>query len=119
MVGTGPLAVAVTPDDRFALVTLQGTAAHPGRWVREINLATRAVSPSVAVGLNPESLAIAPDGTTAYVAAFGSAEVTPVDLTTWPPKALTPIPLPGTSPRAIAIAPTAGRRTSWTPSTPR
>jgi DNA-binding beta-propeller fold protein YncE len=104
-VGTGPLAIAVTPGDRFALVTLQGPAAHPGHWVREINLATGVVSPPVDVGLNPESLAITPDGTTAYVAAFSSAEVTPVDLTTWPPRALTPVPLPGTSPRAIAISP--------------
>jgi DNA-binding beta-propeller fold protein YncE len=104
-VGTGPLAIAVRPGDRFAVVTLQGTAAHPGHTVREINLATGAVSPAVDVGLNPESLAIAPDGTTAYVADFSSAEVTPVDLTTWPPQALTPIPLPGTSPRAIAISP--------------
>ena len=85
-VGTGPLAIAVAPGDRFALVTLQGTAARPGHWVREINLATRAVSPPVDVGLNPESLAVTPDGTTAYVAAFSSAEVTPVDLTTWPPE---------------------------------
>lgn len=104
-VGTGPLAIAITPGDRFVLVTLQGTGAHPGHWVREINLKTRVVSPAVDVGLNPESLAITPDGTTAYVAALSSAEVTPVDLTTWPPRALAPIPLPGTSPRAIAISP--------------
>jgi DNA-binding beta-propeller fold protein YncE len=104
-VGAGPLAIAVTPGNRFALVTLQGTSAKPGHRVREINLVTRAVSAPVTVGLNPESLAVTPDGTTAYVADFGSAEVTPVDLTTWPPKALPPIPLPGTSPRAIAISP--------------
>jgi DNA-binding beta-propeller fold protein YncE len=104
-VGLGPLAIAVTPGDRFALVTLQGTAAHPGHWVREINLATRALSPPVNVGLNPESLAITPDGTTAYVAAFSSAQITPVDLTAWPPHARAPIRLPNSSPRAIAIAP--------------
>jgi DNA-binding beta-propeller fold protein YncE len=104
-VGAGPLAIAIRHGDRFALVTLQGTAAQPGHTVREINLATRAVSPAVDVGLNPESLAITPDGTTAYVAAFGSAEVTPVDLTAWPPRALPSIPLPGTAPRAIAISP--------------
>jgi DNA-binding beta-propeller fold protein YncE len=99
------LAIAITPGGRFGLVTLQGTSASPGHQLREINLATRSVSSPVEVGLNPESLAISPDGTTAYVAAFSSAEVTPVDLTTWPPQAETPIPLPGTSPRAIAISP--------------
>ena len=104
-VGVGPLAIAVLPGNRFALVTLQGTGAHPGHKMREINLVTRAVSAPVNVGLNPESLAVTPDGATAYVAAFGSAEVTPVDLTTWPPRARTPIPLPGASPRAIAISP--------------
>jgi DNA-binding beta-propeller fold protein YncE len=104
-VGIGPLAIAVMPGNRFALVTLQGTAANPGHRVREINLVNRAVSAPVNVGLNPESLAVTPDGTTAYVADFGSSEVTPVDLTTWPPRALSPIALPGTSPRAIAISP--------------
>ena len=104
-VGTGPLAIALTPDDRFAVVTLQGTASHPGHQIREINLRTGAVSPRVEVGLDPQSVAIAPDGKTAYVAALTSAEVTPVDLTTWPPRALPPIPLPGTSPNGIAVAP--------------
>ena len=103
-VGVGPLAIAVTPGGRFAVVTLQGTAAHPGHQVREINLATRAVSAPVEVGTYPESLAISPDGTTAYVGAFSSAKITPVDLTTWPPRAETPILLPGTAPRAIAIS---------------
>jgi DNA-binding beta-propeller fold protein YncE len=104
-VGAGPLAIAIRPGNHFAVVSIQGTAAQPGHWVREINLATRAVSTRVNVGINPESLAITPDGTTAYVASLSSAEVTPVDLTTWPPRALTPIQLPGTAPRAIAISP--------------
>ena len=107
-VGTGPLAIATTPGGRFALVTLQGTASHPGHQVVEINLATRQVSAPVPVGFNPESLAITPDGTTAYVGDLSSAEVTPVDLTTWPPTALPPIPLSGTAPRAIAISPDGG-----------
>jgi DNA-binding beta-propeller fold protein YncE len=104
-VGTGPLAIAITPGGKFALVTLQGTASHPGHQVVEVNLATRQVSAPVPVGLNPESLAITPDGTKAYVGALSSAEVTPVDLTTWPPTALLPIPLSGTAPRAIAVSP--------------
>ena len=103
-VGNGPLAIALTPG-RDAVVSLQGTARRPGHQVREIDLANDAVSAPVEVGLNPESLAITPDGTMAYVAAFSSAEITPVNLTTWPPVAESPIPLPGTAPRAIAIAP--------------
>jgi DNA-binding beta-propeller fold protein YncE len=105
-VGSGPLAIALTPDGRDAVVTLQGTASNPGHQIREIDLATGAVSARVGVGVNPESLAITPDGTMAYVAGFSSDEITPVNLTTWPPVAETPIALPAdTSPRAIAIAP--------------
>lgn len=105
-VGSGPLAIALTPDGRDAVVTLQGTASDPGHQIREINLTTGAVSAPVGVGVNPESLAIAPDGTMAYVAGFSSDEITPVDLTTWPPVAEAPIALPPDAfPRAIAIAP--------------
>ncbi len=105
-VGSGPLAIALTPDGRDAVVTLQGTASSPGHQIREIDLATGAVSAPVGVGTNPESLAITPDGTMAYVAGFSSDEITPVNLTTWPPVAETPIALPPDAfPRAIAIAP--------------
>ena len=107
-VGSGPLAIAIRPGGHFAVVTLQGSAQHPGHQVREINLTTRAVSAPVDVGVNPESLAIAPNGLTAYVADFSSAEVTPVNLTSWPPTAEAPIKLKGTSPRAIAITPRGG-----------
>jgi DNA-binding beta-propeller fold protein YncE len=108
-VGVGPMAVAV--DSQKAVVTLEGTPAQPGHQVVVIDLATRKVSAPVEVGLNPESVAISPDGTTAYVAAFGSAQVTPVDLTTSPPTAESPIPLPDTSPRAIAV--TANGQTAY------
>lgn len=101
-VGSGPMAIAV--DSQLAVVTLEGTSAQPGHQVVVIDLASRKVSAPIEVGLNPESLAISPDGETAYVAAFGSAQVTPVSLATSPPQAESPIPLPGTSPRAIAIS---------------
>jgi YVTN family beta-propeller protein len=101
-VGVGPMAIAV--DSQVAVVTLEGTAAQPGHQVVVIDLGSRKVSTPIEVGLNPESAAIAPDGKTAYVAAFGSAEVTPVNLSTSPPQAESPILLPGTSPRAIAIS---------------
>jgi len=101
-VGTGPMAIAV--DSQVAVVTLEGTSAQPGHQVVVIDLGSRKISTPIEVGLNPESVAVSPDGKTAYVAAFGSAEVTPVNLSTSPPEAESPIPLPGTSPRAIAIS---------------
>jgi YVTN family beta-propeller protein len=96
--------MAIAVDSQVAVVTLEGTSAQPGHQVVVINLASRKVSAPIEVGLNPESVAISPDGKTAYVAAFGSAEVTPVNLATSPPQEESPIPLPGTSPRAIAIS---------------
>ncbi len=98
----GPMAIAVNGGE--AVVTLEGTSAQPGHQVVVVDLASRKVSAPIEVGLNPESLAISADGKTAYVAAFGSAEVTPVNLAARPPQAEQPIPLPGTSPRAIAIS---------------
>jgi DNA-binding beta-propeller fold protein YncE len=104
-VGTGPMAIAITPDGKYAVVTLQGTAEAPGHQLVRITLATGAVSAPVEVGINPESVAVSPDSRTAYAAALTGAEVTPVDLTVTPPKAETPILLPGTGPRAIAVTP--------------
>jgi DNA-binding beta-propeller fold protein YncE len=100
------MALAITPNGQDAVVTLQGTSSHPGHQAVVVDLATRAVSAPINVGTHPESVAIAPNGNTAYVAALSSAKVTPIDLESSPPQAEKPIALPpGTSPRAIAVSP--------------
>jgi DNA-binding beta-propeller fold protein YncE len=102
-VGSGPYAIAVSADGRYAVVDLLG-AGDKGDQVVRITLAGGVVSKPVKVGRAPESLAISPDSTTAYVGSYGArsadASVTPVDIASATPRALTPIALPGTAPSA-------------------
>ena len=97
-VGSGPDAIALTPDDRTAYVANSGsgtvtpidTATHHGRAVR---------SP---LGLTHARSRLVPDGRTAYVVDGDSNEVTPVNTATDQPGP--PIPV-GAYPRSIALAP--------------
>ena len=47
-----------------------------------IDTATNTVDPTLTAGANPESIAITPDGTTAYVADNGSGTMVPIDTAT-------------------------------------
>lgn len=100
-VGSLPSALAYTAGDRGLLVTTKGDDT-----LHEIDPATHDVIHSVAVGLEPVAVAVAPGGThgqgIALVADFGSNQVTPVDLGTW--RAGPPIAV-GSEPVAIAVAP--------------
>jgi YVTN family beta-propeller protein len=91
------------------VVTLLGVGATKGDQIVRITLATGAVSKPVKVGSAPESLAISPDGSTAYVGSYGTssadASITPVEIETPKPKALPEIAIPGTAPSALAFAP--------------
>ena len=64
--GTGPQAVAITPDGRFAYVV-----NLTSNEVSVINTATNTVAATVAVGFGPFGVAITPNGAFAYVTAFG------------------------------------------------
>src|SRR5438093_72845 len=64
--GTGPQAVAITPDGRFAYVV-----NLTSNDVSVINTATNTVAATVAVGFGPFGVAITPNGAFAYVTAFG------------------------------------------------
>src|SRR5205809_356806 len=64
--GTGPQAVAITPDGRFAYVV-----NLTSNDVSVINTATNTVAATVAVGFGPFGVAITPNGAYAYVTAFG------------------------------------------------
>jgi YVTN family beta-propeller protein len=73
----------------------------PGE-VLPVNTATNALGPPITVGIDPESIAAAPDGTTVYVANRGSDTVTPINTATdtaGPPIAV------GCSPQSIVITP--------------
>jgi len=96
-VGTGPQAIAVTPNGRTAYVANSGSAT-----VTPINTATDRAGPAIPVGTDPMDLALTPDGRTLYVANEGSGTVTPIDVATGRPGA--PIPA-GVGPRVIAVTP--------------
>lgn len=67
-----PTSVAITPSGRHALVTVKDptdpiASADPGALVF-IDLATRAIAGTVAVGVGPDSVHVTPDGTKAVIA---------------------------------------------------
>jgi len=107
-VGSGPDAIAITPDGKTAYVTDMGvgcgatTAVCPPGTVTPLYLATGKVGKPIPVGSGPDAIAITPDGKTAYVANGLSTSVVPIDLATGTAGA--PITV-GIDPDAIAITP--------------
>jgi DNA-binding beta-propeller fold protein YncE len=77
-VGAVPKVVAVTPDDRYVLVTnwctwdLSIVSTKKGREVKRI-----------AIGAYPRGIAVSPKGNAAYVAVMGGSELVRVDLQHW------------------------------------
>ncbi len=95
-------------------VGLPGSAAAATGWtayvaneaggsVTPIDTATNTAGPAIAVGTEPEAVAITPDGQTAYVANFGSSTVTPIDTALNTTGGMA-IPV-GADPKAVAITP--------------
>lgn len=84
--GSGPNTVAFTPDGTTCYVANWQTDNPAGSSVTPIQVtgsgASGTVQPSIAVGLNPNWIAITKDGTTAYVANKGSNSITPIDVAT-------------------------------------
>jgi YVTN family beta-propeller protein len=70
--------------------------------VTSINIATNRPGEAITVGKGPRSIAITPNGTTAYVSNAGSGTVTPIRTATG--TALKPVRV-GKLPDAIAITP--------------
>lgn len=96
--GAGPNTVAFTPDGTKCYVANWQTDNPAGSSVTPIqvtgNGASGTVLPSIAVGLNPNWIAITRDGTTAYVANKGSSSITPIDVLTNTPGATIALPGP-------------------------
>jgi YVTN family beta-propeller protein len=96
-VGTKPEGIAITPNGATAYVVNAGD-----NTVTPIDTVTLTPGTAIPLGPNPGgnfSIAIAPDGTTAYVAE--SHGVIPIDLTTNTPLTLIPVDIP----QGIAITP--------------
>ncbi len=87
-VGHAPDAIAITPDGRTAYVATvnygspsrpaRPGAGYPSGSVTPIATATNTAGPPIPAGDLPISMAITPDGKTAYVANFSSGTVTPI-----------------------------------------
>jgi YVTN family beta-propeller protein len=68
-IGPLPIAVAVTPDSRFAYVVNYGIFnTAPGHTVSVIDTATNQVKTTILVGLSPTGVAITPNSQFAYIA---------------------------------------------------
>jgi DNA-binding beta-propeller fold protein YncE len=95
-VGAVPKVVAVTPDNRFVLVSNWCT------WDLSV-ISTRfdRVVKRIPIGPYPRGIAVAPGGRAAYVAVMGGGELVQINLRTWSTRA---IPV-GAGPRAIVIHP--------------
>lgn len=95
VLGTQPSGIALTPDDRFAFVTIYNTlylgpnftnlTAGQGT-VRVIDTCTNtALCTVIVVGSSPANIAISPDGRRAYVSNYTSDNVSVIDIvdSTW------------------------------------
>lgn len=95
----GPNTVAFTPDGKICYVANWGTDSAAGNTVTPIQVADGGASgqvlPSFKVGLNPNWIAMAHDGRTAYVVNKGGSSVTPVTVATNTPGTAIPLPGPG------------------------
>lgn len=114
--GEGPEGLAITPDGAtlyaanfgvFGVVNGQVIQFSDGTTVTPIDTATDTAGSPITVGSEPSSVAITPEGTTAYVVNLASSNVTPIDIAT--NSAGIPIPLnttlTGTPGFQIAITP--------------
>ncbi len=111
-VGHAPDAIAITPDGRTAYVATvnygspsrpaRPGAGYPSGSVTPIATATNTAGPPIPAGDLPISMAITPDGKTAYVANFSSGTVTPIATAT---NTAGPPIRTGSNPFDIAITP--------------
>ena len=96
-VGDEPEGVALSPDERFLYVTVEGE-----NKLAVIDVATRRVIAKVAVGQRPRSIAFSPDGTRAYVTDELQGAVTEMDGRTH--QVLRTFALPGKEPKPMGVA---------------
>jgi YVTN family beta-propeller protein len=94
-VGPVPKFLAVTPDDRFLLVS-----NWCGHDLSVVDLALGEEVQRIPMGRHPRGIAITHDGTTAYVAVMGSSDIAMVDLDSFEVTYLEGI---GANPRHLVI----------------
>jgi YVTN family beta-propeller protein len=80
--GSGPTAVAITPNGARAYVADDGTNYPTSGEVSVIDTATNTVVTTVPVGSTPHGVAITPDGAFAYVSNYHSGDVSVINTAT-------------------------------------
>ena len=95
-VGVVPKVVAVTPDNRFILVS---------NWcsydLNVISVAKQKVYKTIKIGPYPRGIVVSPDSKSAYVAEMGGTTVHEINLTTFKQRLIEV----GVNPRAIVLSP--------------
>jgi len=76
--------------------------ANSGGTVTPIGLTTHRPGKPIKVGANPQAIAITPDGSTAFVANYGSNTVTPISTAAGRPGPAVPV---GQAPNSLAVTP--------------
>ena len=98
-VGTGPVAVAVTPDGAYAFVANAGDDTVSVIDAEGLEL----VGPPIPVGRNPRAIAVTPDNTRVFIACGGDNTVWVLDV-----QSLLVVGAPisvGKGPQAVAVTP--------------
>jgi len=98
-VGSNPYSVALSPDGTYALVPNEGA-----NTVSRIDLASAAVTATIAVPSNPVHIAFTPDGSKAYVTEWVGDAVTVINTATNATSSVTGIPV-GSHPFGIVMTP--------------
>ena len=108
----GPASIAISASDPTTAWVADGvsTASRTGN-VTPIDLTTDTAGSPIAVGNNPQSIAVSPDGTTAWVVCYQSQTLVPVSTRTQKPGAS--IHLSG-GPYAIAVVSRSASATTTT-----
>jgi YVTN family beta-propeller protein len=96
-VGPVPKFLAVSPDDRYLVVS-----NWCGFDVSIVDIATGAEVARIHVGRHPRGVAISPESSTAYVAVMGSRDIAAIDLWT---RDVTYIEDVGANPRHVVLSP--------------
>ncbi len=80
----GPFGVAISPDGKYALVSMFGDygTAGPGNTVAVIDARTDSLVKTLTVGLRPQDIAFTEDGSRAYIVNGDSATLSVIDLGT-------------------------------------
>ena len=97
-VGIEPQMVAISPDDKFAYVTNQGSNS-----MSVIDLTTLKEVEQIKVGTEPYGVVFSPDGRNAYIVNGGSRTMTILDIVEGKAKVSGTTNLPVIEPRGIAI----------------